>query len=77
MNELLDSDSARYDPEAFASLGDDARKAARENAVTPAYEGEVGQDDGTNDDYFDRLERDCCSVMGCIAGECILDNERG
>lgn len=49
---LLDSDGPCYDPDLYASLGDDARKAERENAVTPAYEGEVGQDDGTNDDYF-------------------------
>lgn len=40
MSGLLDSDSERYDPDLYASLGDDARKAAREDAVTEAYEGE-------------------------------------
>lgn len=53
MSELLDSDSDRYDPDLYASLGDDARKAARENAVTEAYEGEVD-------------ERACTCTLACV-----------
>lgn len=51
MSILLETDGPCYDPDLYASLGDDARKAERENAVTEAHEG-GGGDDGTNDTYF-------------------------
>lgn len=68
---LLDSDGPCYDPDLYASLGDDARKAARENAVTPAYEGEVGQDDGTNDDYF---QRPCTCTLACVGARWLTED---
>lgn len=68
---LLDSDGPCYDPDLYASLGDDARKAARENAVTPAYEGEVGQDDGTNDDYF---QRPCTCTLACVGAQWLTED---
>lgn len=80
MSILLETDGPCYDPDLYASLGDDARKAERENAVTEAHEG-GGGDDGTNDAYFAAAtpapeERPCICTLYCI-GQLWLNIEGG